>query len=257
MERYNKITNKNPREIVLLKGRPCAWGKCRFCDYIEDNSRDVQEMNALNQEVLSHVTGELGVLEVINSGSCFELPEETLKMIKEITAEKQIHRLFFESHWMYRKHLQKMRDYMGIPITFKIGVETFDKTFREEYLNKHADFDSPEEVRKYFDSPCLMVGIKGQTKEMIDYDIRMLKTLSMCLRTTARTSNGIRNWLTGLCKNMPTFWKIRLWKSCMKKPISVWGIDLLLFSCYFAFHCPITSLTVETVTNTSFFVVCR
>lgn len=48
MERYNKITNKNPREIVLLKGRPCAWGKCRFCDYIEDNSRDVQEMNALN-----------------------------------------------------------------------------------------------------------------------------------------------------------------------------------------------------------------
>ena len=25
MERYNKITNKNPREIVLLKGRPCAW----------------------------------------------------------------------------------------------------------------------------------------------------------------------------------------------------------------------------------------
>ena len=89
MERYNKITNKNPREIVLLKGRPCAWGKCRFCDYIEDNSRDVQEMNALNQEVLSHVTGELGVLEVINSGSCFELPEETLKMIKEIIAEKQ------------------------------------------------------------------------------------------------------------------------------------------------------------------------
>ena len=33
MERYNKITNKNPREIVLLKGRPCAWGKCRFCDF--------------------------------------------------------------------------------------------------------------------------------------------------------------------------------------------------------------------------------
>lgn len=120
MERYNKITNKNPREIVLLKGRPCAWGKCRFCDYIEDNSRDVQEMNALNQEVLSHVTGELGVLEVINSGSCFELPEETLKMIKEIIAEKQIHCLFFESHWMYRKHLQKMRDIWEFPLLLKL-----------------------------------------------------------------------------------------------------------------------------------------
>ena len=47
-------------------------------------------------------------------GSCFELPEETLKMIKEIIAEKQIHCLFFESHWMYRKHLQKMRGLYGI-----------------------------------------------------------------------------------------------------------------------------------------------
>lgn len=175
MERYNKITNKNPREIVLLKGKPCAWGKCRFCDYIDDNSRDIDTINDLNYEILSRVTGELGVLEVINSGSCFELPKATLKMIKDIIIEKQIHRLFFEAHWMYRKHLQKMREYMGIPITFKIGVETFNRSFREEYLNKHANFDSPEEVRRYFDSPCLMVGIKGQTKEMIDYDIQMLK----------------------------------------------------------------------------------
>lgn len=175
MERYNKITNKNPREIVLLKGKPCAWGKCRFCDYIDDNSRDIDTINDLNYEILSRVTGELGVLEVINSGSCFELPKETLKMIKDIIIEKQIHRLFFEAHWMYRKHLQKMREYMGIPITFKIGVETFNRSFREDYLNKHANFDSPEEVRRYFDSPCLMVGIKGQTKEMIDYDIQMLK----------------------------------------------------------------------------------
>ena len=175
MERYNKITDKNPREIVLLKGKPCAWGKCRFCDYIDDNSRDIDTINDLNYEILSRVTGELGVLEVINSGSCFELPKETLKMIKDIIIKKQIHRLFFEAHWMYRKHLQKMREYMGIPITFKIGVETFNRSFREDYLNKHANFDSPEEVRRYFDSPCLMVGIKGQTKEMIDYDIQMLK----------------------------------------------------------------------------------
>ena len=79
MERYNKITEKNKREIVLLKAFPCAWGKCRFCDYIEDNSRDREEMARLNEEVLSRVTGEFGVLEVINSGSCFELPWETLE----------------------------------------------------------------------------------------------------------------------------------------------------------------------------------
>ena len=60
MERYNVIREKNPREIVLLKARPCAWGKCTFCDYIDDNSRDEAEMLALNSKVLSRVTGELG-----------------------------------------------------------------------------------------------------------------------------------------------------------------------------------------------------
>ena len=175
MERYNRIANKNQREIVLLQSFPCAWGKCRFCDYTDDNSRDKEAMLALNSRVLSRVTGEFGVLEVINSGSCFELPEETLALIRRIIREKQIRRLFFEAHWMYRHRLQEMRDYLGIPIIFKIGVETFDETFREQYLNKHADFHSPEEVRRYFDSPCLMVGIKGQTKEMIDYDMKMLK----------------------------------------------------------------------------------
>ena len=160
MERYNKITNKNPREIVLLKGRPCAWGKCRFCDYIEDNSRDVQEMNALNQEVLSHVTGELGVLEVINSGSCFELPEETLKMIKEIIAEKQIHRLFFESHWMYRKHLQKMRDYMGIPNVFTNNSTDVkrDQELVDWFMQKYADLLEDPSVEVLYEKTDFGVG---------------------------------------------------------------------------------------------------
>lgn len=175
MERYNVIHNKNQREIVLLKGFPCAWGKCTFCDYIDDNSRDEAEMVALNSQILSHVTGEKGVLEVINSGSCFELPKGTLQEIRRIVREKQIGRLFFESHWMYRNKLDQQREYMGIPITYKIGVESFDNDFREHVLNKHAGFKTPEEVARYFDSPCIMVGIKGQTREMIDYDIRMLK----------------------------------------------------------------------------------
>ena len=175
MDRYSKITNKNIREIVLLKAFPCVWGKCAFCDYIDDNSRDELAMVALNKSVLDNITGEFGVLEVIDSASCFELPKQTLNDIKTVINEKNIRRLFFESHWLYRKRLDEMRNFMGIPITYKIGVETFDNDFREKVLNKHADFTKPEEVAAYFDSPCLMVGIKGQTKEMIDRDIDILK----------------------------------------------------------------------------------
>lgn len=174
-ERYSRITGKNEREICLLRGFPCAWGKCSFCDYIEDNGRDEEAMTAMNRRVLERVTGEFGVLEVINSGSCFELPKETLKDIRSVLEERHIGKLFFESHWMYRKRLASMRELMPAHIVFKIGVETFDRDFRQRVLHKNADFRSPEEVAGYFDSPCLMVGIRGQTKKMIAYDIECLK----------------------------------------------------------------------------------
>ncbi|AYE35577.1 radical SAM protein [Clostridium septicum] len=171
MERYNKIRGKNQREIVLLKGFPCVWGKCKFCDYIHDNGIDKEESNKINKEVLDKIDGEFGVLEVINSGSCFELPKETLNYIKKIIEKKKIKKLFLESHWCYRKRLDEMRSLFNIPIIFKIGVETFDNDFRNNVLNKNAKFKSEDEVKKYFQSVCIMVGIKGQTKEMIKRDI--------------------------------------------------------------------------------------
>ena len=175
MERYSRITDKNKREIVLLRAFPCVWGKCTFCDYIEDNGRDEAEMVRENREALKEITGEFGVLEVINSGSCFELPKETLEDIRTVVRLKNIKRLIFESHWIYRKRLQEMRDYFGIPVTYKMGVETFDYDFRERILNKHAGFRTPQEAAAYFDSICLMVGIRGQTKEMIRRDIEAMK----------------------------------------------------------------------------------
>ncbi len=171
MDRYNIITGKNKREIVLLKALPCVWGKCTFCDYIEDNSLDIPEINEVNKEVLDNVKGVYGVLEVINSGSCFELPKETIEYIREIIKEKNIKKLFLESHWCYRKRLQEMRDFFGIDIVFKIGVESFNNNFRNIFLNKNAKFNDYKEVKEYFSSVCLMVGIKGQSKEMIRNDI--------------------------------------------------------------------------------------
>ena len=106
-ERYSKITDKNQREICLLKAFPCAWGKCAFCDYIEDNSWDEAGMIALNNQVLNLVTGEYGVLEVINSGSCFELPKETLNQIEQVICEKNINKLFFEAHWIIETGWQR------------------------------------------------------------------------------------------------------------------------------------------------------
>lgn len=173
MERYSEIRNKRKREIVLLKGSPCAYGKCSFCDYIEDNSKDSVLNHEINEKVLKSITGKYGVLEVINSGNIFELPKSTLEMIKTIIQTKKIHTLFFESHWIYRHKIQEMRDYFAIETLVKTGLESFHKEFREEVLIKGFEHESIEELKQYFDSVCLMVGISGQTEEMIRKDIQL------------------------------------------------------------------------------------
>lgn len=175
MDRYSKILEKNSREIVLLKSNPCTWGDCYFCDYINDNSENKNEMIELNNEILRNVTGEFNKLEVINSASVFELPQESLVSIKDIVREKNIETLYFESHYMYRNRLDEIRNFFpDTKIIFKCGIESFDNEFREGFLNKGARFESYTDVCKHFESICLMVGIKGQTKEMIRKDIDIL-----------------------------------------------------------------------------------
>ena len=174
LARYSEVTHKNKREIVLLKAAPCKWGRCKFCDYILDNSEDEESNIKINEEILNKVTGKYKVLEVINSGSVFELPKKTLKKIKDIVIEKDIKLLFFEAHWIYKDRLSELKEYFNIPIIYKLGLETFDDDFRNNVLNKGIRIKSPEDVSRYYDSICLLVGIKGQSKESIDKDIEYL-----------------------------------------------------------------------------------
>lgn len=139
---------------------------------------DSKKIDDINLEVLKNVTGEFGVLEVIDSASVFDLTDKSLEAIKKVVEEKNIRRLFFEAHWIYRNRLDEIRDFFKVPITFKTGIETFDNDFRERVLRKGADFKDYREVKKYFDSPCVMVGIKGQTREMIDRDMEIIKNFS-------------------------------------------------------------------------------
>lgn len=175
IQRYAKITESGiPREIILLKSLPCNWGKCSFCDYIHDNSNDINEIDRFNAEVIQKVSGGLKTLQVINSGSCFEIPPASLQMLKSKVVETGISRLIFEAHWMYRHRLGEMRAFFQIPVLFITGIETFDDHFRNGILKKGINFSSVSEVAELFDSVCLMVGIKGQTREMIKNDINIV-----------------------------------------------------------------------------------
>lgn len=174
--RYNKITDKHQREIVLLKSFPCKYGKCSFCNYIEDNSLDEKEIDNVNMEVLKEITGEYGVLEVINSGSVFELTPKTLEEIKRVVIEKNIKVLYFEIYYGYIKRLEEIKKYFsGVEIRFRMGVETFDNEFRIKVYNKNFVMEEDEiaEVSKKLFSVCLLVCVKGQTRKMIEKDIEI------------------------------------------------------------------------------------
>ena len=172
--RYNKIKDKHQREIVLLKSFPCKYGKCSFCNYIEDNSLNEEEIDRVNFEVLKEITGEYGVLELINSGSVFELTPKTLAEIKRIVIEKNIKTLYFEIYYGYIKRLKEIRDYFkGIEIRFRMGLETFE--YRIKGYNKNFSLNEEQllEIGKEVYSVCLLICTKGQSKEMIKRDIEL------------------------------------------------------------------------------------
>lgn len=172
--RYSVIEEKNPREIVLLRGKGCQWRRCRFCDYHLDFCKDQKENFLLNSRVLEQIRGIYGRLEVINSGSFCDLDKKTIEKILSVCQKQKITALSFECHWMHREQIPGFKAYFaekGISVKMKIGVETFDERFRESYLDKGMKNVSPEEIAVYFDQVCLLQGIPGQTADSMRRDI--------------------------------------------------------------------------------------
>ena len=173
MERYSLIHSVLPREFVLLQGMGCRWKRCTFCDYHGDVSDDPF---AVNKEVLKQVQGVYGVLDVINSGSAMELDEQTLGMIKEVVAEKKIHTLWLEAHYMYKNQLAWFAEqFEGVQVKFRCGVESFDGSLREQWKKGIAASVTAEDVAKYFQGVCLLCCTEGDSKERILRDIALAK----------------------------------------------------------------------------------
>ena len=164
--RYSKVEGKFQREIVLLKSFPCAYGKCSFCNYIEDNSNNEEEINEVNLEVLKEITGEFGILEVINSGSVFEIPKKTLEKIREIVYEKDIKILYFEIFYSYLSRLNEIIDYFNEKKKVEIRFRTQGQT--KEMIKKDIEIGL-----KYFKAITINVFVDNGTT--VKRDIELVK----------------------------------------------------------------------------------
>lgn len=174
MDRYSIIREKNPREIVLLRGRGCRWRSCRFCDYHLDFSKDDDANLTLNRSVLSNVTGIYGTLEAINSGSFCDLDDGSIEAVLDTCRSRGIRQLHIECHWRDRDTLHAIRSRFnksGILLKVKTGVETFDEIFRDDVLLKGMEHASPEDIAAYADEVCLLFGLTGQTEQSMRGDV--------------------------------------------------------------------------------------
>lgn len=169
MQRYSLIKEKMPREFLLLQGTGCRWAKCTFCDYFGDCSGNPYEVN---KKVLEQVTGEFGVLDIINSGSAMELDSDTIGLIKETIAEKNIKTVWFEAHYMYRNRLETFaKQFAPAAVKFRCGIESFDPTLRSSWNKGVPSCVTAADIAEYFKGVCLLCCTQGDTKERILNDI--------------------------------------------------------------------------------------
>jgi hypothetical protein len=174
LARYARYTGTLPREVVLLKGLPCIWSRCAFCDYIDDNTTDESVIRRVADEQLAKVTGEFGRLQVINSGSIQELPLAVREQIRNLMPERGIGEFWTESYWAYRKDFDATRRFFKAPTHLFLGVETFDDRLRNDVLKKSMHWEGPDEVAAATDSICLLIGFRGQTRDIIRRDIDLM-----------------------------------------------------------------------------------
>lgn len=173
MQRYSVIHTKLPREFVLLQGTGCRWRQCTFCNYHDDISTAPY---TINRSVLELVTGVYGVLDIINSGSAFELDEQTIALIQLVVEERGIHTLWFEAHYMYRHRLAKFAAlFPGVKVKFRCGVETFDGSLRNHWHKGIASTVTASDVARYFHGVCLLCCTEGETRERIWNDIELAR----------------------------------------------------------------------------------
>ena len=173
MQRYSLITDKFPREFLLLQGAGCRWAQCTFCDYHSDSSATPFETN---RAVLQQVTGEYGVLDIINSGSGMELDDKTIAMINEVVAAKGIKVIWFEAHYMYRHRLDEFaKQFAPATVKFRCGIESFDPVLRASWKKGIPADVTPADVAKYFKGVCLLCCTVGDSRERIVNDIATAK----------------------------------------------------------------------------------
>lgn len=175
LKRYSKIRGHFPREAILIQGQGCVWKKCIFCDYYLDISENPYSVNL---PVIESITGEFGSLDVSNSGSAMEIDKETLHVLMDQVAKKNIKNIWFEARWNYRHAISEFKKlFPQSVVKFRMGVESFNPVLRAKWRKGVPSDVTPAHIAKFYDGVSLLIGLNGQTIEDVYNDIQIADSL--------------------------------------------------------------------------------
>lgn len=171
--RYGKVTKKYPREILMLVGVGCVWGKCTFCDYHLDRNVSVIKNFNINKKAIDMLTGEFKCVQVIDSGSTFELDFMTMIYLRDRCAKLGIEEIIFENHALYGQYRYMLDEVFGevdIRIKSIVGAESLLPEFRDKYFNKGYGNVTANQLSMEFEWVNILIGFKGDSLTRITTD---------------------------------------------------------------------------------------
>ncbi len=129
------------RLVVILKGFPCAWGKCSFCPFALEQTTDTRDLITTNRRIINDalkIVREEGYsrIAVFNGSSFHELPYDTVERLREL-AKSRVFEIESRSEYVTLDSIRALLSYYEPEkLIIRIGFEVYDEKIREKLLIK-------------------------------------------------------------------------------------------------------------------------
>lgn len=129
------------RLVVILKGFPCAWGKCSFCPFALEQTTDTRDVITTNRRIINDalkIVREEGYrrIAVFNGSSFHELPYDTVERLRDL-ARSRVFEIESRSEYVTLDSIKALLSYYEPEkLIIRIGFEVYDEIIREKLLIK-------------------------------------------------------------------------------------------------------------------------
>ncbi len=137
--RYNDKLGR--RLVVILRGLPCAWGRCTFCPFALEQSSSLARVIEDNRSIIARALAEVerepvDRVAVFNGGSFHELPYDSVERLRPL-ARGSVFEVEERSEYVTLESLRALVEYFQPKrLVVRVGFESAFEEIREGLLRK-------------------------------------------------------------------------------------------------------------------------